>query len=79
MILFVIYFIVLFIGEYVAFSCGKVAGREEIDLEKAIEVVKYNGKEIVLISEDYFSMEQAEQIKNALDRDKPIIYKPSKK
>jgi hypothetical protein len=61
-----------------AYLVGKKSGREEAYMEKAIEVIPYGKKNIVLISEDYFTIEQAAQIKDAIKKDKPIIYKPKK-
>ena len=61
-----------------AYLHGKDAGREEAYMEKAIEVVPYGKKNIVLISEDYFSLEMAQQISEAIKKDRPVIYKPKK-
>lgn len=60
------------------YNIGKSAGREEANSEKSIEILNYNGKDILLINQEYFSMEQAEQIGEAIKRENPIIYKPSR-
>lgn len=63
----------------VVYELGKERGREELDMKKCIEVIPYRDKDIVLISEDYFSQEQAQQIAEVIESDMPIIYKPSQK
>lgn len=76
-----IFLLLILFGFALAFvyHVGKESGREEAYMEKSIEVIPYNGKDIVLISEDYFSQEQAQQIKDVIEKDRPIIYKPSKR
>lgn len=60
------------------YGVGVKHGREEAYEEKSIEVIKYNGKDVVLINEAYFTMEQTKQIAEAIKKKNPIIYKPAK-
>lgn len=64
---------------WIVYSAGKERGRAEAQEEKALEVIPFGKKNIVLISEEYFNLEQAQQIGKALKQNKPIIYKPKKK
>lgn len=79
--IYLLSFLVFICGIFVLssmYNLGKAAGREEAHMEKSIEVIQYNGNDVVLINEAYFSIEQAKQIAEAIKKKNPVIYKPSR-
>jgi hypothetical protein len=79
--IYLFWFLVFIFGIFVLssmYNLGRAQGREEAYMEKSIEVIRYNNKDVVLINEAYFTMEQAQQIAETLKKKNPVVYKPKK-